>query len=157
VPGQENNMGNIFNDDFRDFISALNKTDVRYILVGGYSVILHGYSRTTGDMDIWVDKTPDNYMKLQRTLEIFGMPFFDMTKDNFLHHPTWDVFTFGKPPAAIDIMVAVKGLDFNICFDQSVLFEDDNLQIRTIHINNLKEAKKYSGRAKDINDLENLV
>jgi hypothetical protein len=41
-------MANIFNDDFRDFIRALNKANVEYILVGGYSVILHGYARTTG-------------------------------------------------------------------------------------------------------------
>ena len=47
-------MGNIFNSDFRDFIASLNTNNVRYILVGGYSVILHGYSRTTGDMDLWV-------------------------------------------------------------------------------------------------------
>ncbi len=32
-------MGNIFNEDFRDFISALNENGVKYILVGGYSVI----------------------------------------------------------------------------------------------------------------------
>lgn len=47
-------MGNIFNDDFRDFLLALIHEKVRYILVGGFSVILHGYSRTTGDMDISV-------------------------------------------------------------------------------------------------------
>lgn len=35
-------MGNIFNEDFRNFINALNKNQVRYILVGGFSVILHG-------------------------------------------------------------------------------------------------------------------
>ncbi len=54
-------MGNIFNDDFRDFIDCFNKSNVKYILVGGYSVILHGYSRTTGDMDIWVERTKKNY------------------------------------------------------------------------------------------------
>lgn len=37
-------MGNIFNDDFRDFLAALNDQQVRYILVGGFSVILHGYA-----------------------------------------------------------------------------------------------------------------
>ena len=57
-------MGNIFNNDFRDFI-ALNNNTVEYILVGGYSVILHGYVRTTGDMDIWVNKTEDNFRKLE--------------------------------------------------------------------------------------------
>ena len=48
---------NIFNPDFQDFIAALNLSEVAYILVGGYSVILHGYARTTGDMDIWVQPT----------------------------------------------------------------------------------------------------
>ena len=57
-------MGNIFNSDFRDFIAALNNNQVRYILVGGYSVILHGYSRTTGDMDLWVERTKENYLKI---------------------------------------------------------------------------------------------
>jgi len=45
-------MGNIFNEDFQEFISALNKHNVEYILVGGYAVVLHGHSRTTGDLDI---------------------------------------------------------------------------------------------------------
>lgn len=45
-------IGNIFNQDFREFLNALNNNKVKYLLDGGYSVILHGYSRTTGDMDI---------------------------------------------------------------------------------------------------------
>ena len=53
-------------------------------------------------------------------------------------------------------MVKVKGLNFQECFDKSVTFEDDGLKIRTIHKNNLIQAKKSSGRAKDLNDLENL-
>ena len=44
-------MGNIFNDDFIEFIQVLNHNEVEYILVGGFSVILHGHSRVTGDMD----------------------------------------------------------------------------------------------------------
>lgn len=50
-------MSHIFNNDFQEFIEALNTSKVEYILVGGYSVIIHGYVRTTGDMDIWVNKT----------------------------------------------------------------------------------------------------
>ncbi|MEZ0455012.1 hypothetical protein ABTW23_01120 [Sphingobacterium thalpophilum] len=34
-------MANIFNEDFRDFVAALKKNEVRYILVGGFAVILH--------------------------------------------------------------------------------------------------------------------
>lgn len=150
-------MGNIFNEDFQDFIIQLNVHAVRYILVGGYSVILHGYSRTTGDMDIWVERTEENYDRLVKAFSSFGMPVFDMTKNNFLTHPSWDVFTFGAPPSSIDIMVRVKGMNFSETFEKAVMMEVDNLQVRTIHITDLITAKKASNRAKDINDLENLT
>jgi hypothetical protein len=149
-------MGNIFKEDFRDFIDQLNGHAVKYILVGGYSVILHGYSRTTGDMDIWVERTSENYKKIRHAFFEFGMPVFDMTEDVFLNHPEQDVFTFGRPPSSIDMMVAVKGLDFNECYKNSVFFYEDALPIRTIDLNNLISAKKASGRPKDMNDLEKL-
>ena len=63
-------MGNIFNSDFREFLTSLNKNDVRYVLVGGYSVILYGYSRTTGDMDLWVERTADNYKRIAQNFLI---------------------------------------------------------------------------------------
>jgi hypothetical protein len=151
-----NRMGNIFKEDFRDFIQCLNDCDVRYILVGGFSVILHGYTRTTGDMDIWVDRTLENYNRIKLAFLHFGMPVFDMTEEKFLNHPNWDVFRFGRPPSAIDLMIRVKGLDFDECYDNSIFFNEDGLQIRTIHRTDLIAAKKATGRAKDINDLENL-
>jgi len=150
-------MGNIFNEDFRDFLLMLNKHQVRYILVGGFAVILHGYSRTTGDMDIWVDRNKENYQRLRLAFEDFGMPVFDMTEENFLVHPVWDVFTFGVPPVAIDIMLKVKGLDFEETYNNAVIFEDDDLQIRTIHKSQLLKAKKHSNRPKDIDDIQNLT
>ena len=149
-------MGNIFNNDFRDFLSSLNKNGVRYILVGGYSVILHGYSRTTGDMDLWVDRTADNYAKIVAAYEDFGMPVFDMTEQNFLGHPAWDVFTFGVPPVAIDIMISMEGLSFSDIYFRSVIFKDDGLEVRVIHKNDLIALKNKAGRSKDLDDLENL-
>lgn len=149
-------MGNIFNSDFRDFIFSLNNNKVRYILVGGYSVILHGYSRTTGDMDLWVERTEENYTRLKKAFEEFGMPVYDMTKDNFLHHPVWDVFTFGIPPVAIDLMIRLNDFNFSDVYNRSMLFKDENLEIRTIHKNDLILAKLKSGRSKDLDDLENL-
>jgi hypothetical protein len=154
--GQETIMANIFNQDFRDFIQALNDTEVRYILVGGYSVILHGYARTTGDLDIWVQRTGENYKRLKTAFLQFGMPVFDMTEKNFLFHEIWDVFTFGIPPVAIDIMVSVKGLDFEQAFRHAVEFDDDGLQIRVIQLSDLVLAKKAANRPKDQDDLHNL-
>ncbi len=150
-------IGNIFNQDFREFLNALNNNKVKYLLVGGYSVILHGYSRTTGDMDIWVDRTKENYVLLNSAFEEFGMPIFDMTLENFISHPEWDVFTYGKPPVAIDILINLKGVNFNFAFNNSIVFDLDGLSIRTIHKNDLITAKMAANRAKDQNDLENLI
>ena len=77
-------MADLFNEHFRDFIQALNEQQVEYVLVGGMAVILHGYVRSTGDMDIWVNKTKLNYQRLVKAYTQFGMPLFDMTESAFL-------------------------------------------------------------------------
>lgn len=136
-------MNNIFNQDFRDFINALNIADVEYMLVGGFSVVLHGYSRTTGDMDIWVNRTKENYKRIVTAFNKFGMPVFDMTESNFLLHPTWDVYTFGKPPSAIDLMVNVKGMNFQDCYNSHITKVIEGLSIKLINLPNLIEAKKH--------------
>ncbi|MBC7826803.1 MAG: hypothetical protein H7122_03580 [Chitinophagaceae bacterium] len=149
-------MGNLFNDDFRDFLNALNDNDVSYILVGGFSVIIHGHARVTGDMDVWVERTADNYKKLVQAFYAFHMPVFDMTKENFLEHKKWDVFKFGRKPVAIDIMTKVKGLDYVECFKVSHQYKDGDLLVRTLHINHLIDAKKKAGRLKDLDDIKQL-
>jgi hypothetical protein len=59
-------------------------------------------------MDLWVERSEENYLKIEQAFKQFGMPVFDMTKENFLHHPSWDVFTFGTPPVAIDLIIAKR-------------------------------------------------
>jgi hypothetical protein len=70
------------------------------------------------------------------------MPVFDMTEQNFLSHPIWDVFTFGTPPVAIDIMIKLKGLNFDEVYNRSIYCEDDDLKIRIINRADLILAKK---------------
>ena len=146
---------NIFNDDFKDFITYLNENEVEYIVVGGYAVIIRGYSRSTGDIDIWVNKTADNYIKLQKAMKAFGLPEIAVKKDEFFSE-NFDVFAFGKPPYAIEIMTAVKGLDFKNSFENATIEEINDTPTRIIHLQNLIEAKKAAGRSKDLNDIENL-
>lgn len=150
-------MGNIFNDDFRDFIQALNNHDVQYMLVGGYAVILHGYRRVTGDMDIWVNRTKENYSKIKLAFTEFGLPLFDMTEQRFMDADTADVFSYGRPPVSIDIITKLKGVEFEEAFSQAQAFNEEGLVIRFIHLNNLIQAKKASGRHKDLDDLEKLT
>jgi hypothetical protein len=150
-------MGNIFNDDFRDFIQAMNNHSVDYILVGGYAVILHGYRRVTGDMDIWVKRTKENYSKLARAFAEFHLPLFDMTEQKFLDAETADVFSYGRPPVSIDIITKLKGVQFDDAFSQAQTFDENGLMIRFIHLNDLIQAKKAAGRHKDLDDIEKLT
>ena len=150
-------MSNIFNDDFQDFLQAFNKREVKYLLIGGYSVILHGYSRTTGDMDLWVEKTEENYEKIVEAFADFGMPIFDMTIHNFLRNPMYDVFTFGRPPVAIDVLTSVKRLIFEEAYERRITYQvDENLNIPLIHYDDLISVKKAVGRPRDLNDIEHL-
>ncbi len=150
-------MSNIFNEDFQYFLKAFNKYEVKCLLVGGYSVILHGYPRTTGDMDLWAEKTSENYERIVSAFADFGMPIFDMTIDNFLNNPLIDVFTFGRPPVAIEILTNVKGLIFGDSFEKYIDYQIDNeLSIKLIHYDDLILAKKAAGRPRDLNDIENL-
>jgi len=149
-------MATIFNDDFREFIQALNDNNVEYILVGGYAVILHGYRRVTGDMDIWVNRTKENYSNLVKAFYQFDLPVFDMTEEKFLDVGAADVFSFGRPPISIDILTKLKGVEFDDAFLHALQFDENGIKIRFIHLNNLIEAKKAAGRYKDLDDIEKL-
>jgi len=146
-------MSNLFNRDFQDFITSLNKNHVKYILVGGYAVILHGYIRSTADMDIWVRKSKENFQKLSRALFEFGAPSIP---ENEFFGTGLDVWSFGREPNMIEIMNQIKGLDFDLAYENSLILNQDKLQIRYLHLNDLLEAKKAVGRFKDLNDLEQL-
>jgi predicted nucleotidyltransferase len=146
---------NLFNEDFVDFLNLLNQNSVSYILVGGYAVVIRGYSRTTGDIDLWVEKSTSNFQKLQKALVEFGLPNGAIPLDNFLSDE-FDVFSIGRPPYAIEIMTAVKGLDYQEAFNSSTIEQIDGVSVRVIHLNQLRQAKLSAGRHKDLNDLENL-
>jgi len=149
-------MANTLNRDFTEFIEALNNNQVEYLLVGGYAVIFHGYNRTTGDLDVWVNATSPNYIKLKKSFAEFGMSLFDMTEGKFLATDNYDVFSFGRPPVCIEILTAVKGLQFREAYANSSLQKFDDVMISMIDIRDLISAKKAANRHKDNDDLEHL-
>ena len=149
-------MGEILNIDFADFLISLERFNVRYILVGGYAVIYHGYNRTTGDLDIWVEPTSDNYILLTKAFADFGMSLFDVTMEKFLNLSEFDVFTFGRPPVCIEILTAVKGLSFEATYTHSELVKYDDVQVRMIDIRDLITTKRAVNRPKDLDDLQHL-
>jgi predicted nucleotidyltransferase len=146
-------MANLFNQDFQDFLQALNNNKVEYILVGGYAVILHGYIRSTADMDVWINKTKENYKKLQLALTEFGAPLFP--EEEFLGNK-FDVWGFGREPNKIEIMSEVKGVDFTEAYERYKAFLQNDVEIKYIDLNDLLKAKEAAGRFKDKDDIEQL-
>ena len=148
-------MPDIFESDFNDFIAALNISGTEYLVVGGYAVILHGYYRTTQDLDIWVNKTTENHVKLSKAFAIFGMPLFDMTLENFMGE-RFDVFSMGRRPLQIDIITKLKGLEFKDAVQHAVQKEMEGIKVKYLNLDDLLKAKKASGRHKDLDDIEKL-
>jgi len=84
------------------------------------------------------------------------MPVFDMSLENYLNPDRYDVFTFGVPPVSIDIMLAVKGLDFKEVWSQARWKLIDKVQVKLIDLQSLIQAKHASGRHRDLDDIDHL-
>ena len=144
---------NIFNVDFLDFLELLEKHKVEFLLVGGYAVILHGYIRSTGDMDLWIERTNDNYQKITKVYLDFGAPIFP---EEEFSNPKFNVWGIGVEPSKIEILTQVDGLQFNESYKKRKYFTIDKLQIPYIEFEDLIKNKLASGRYKDLADIEQL-
>ena len=64
----------ILNRHFHEFIGLLEKHGIKYLVVGGYAVGLHGFPRYTGDLDIFVAISRTNASGLIKTEDRFNRP-----------------------------------------------------------------------------------
>lgn len=144
----------MLNQDFKEFIQLLNAHEVRYLIVGGYAVAIHGHPRYTKDIDVWVAADSDNADRLLRVLDEFGFGSLDIVADDFVR-PN-HVIQLGYPPARIDLLTSVSGVDFDSCYAARLNVEVDNMLLNVIDLKNLRRNKQASGRFQDLADLENL-
>ena len=59
----------IFDEEILALWKSLQHTGVEYIMVGGFATNLHGFSRTTADLDIWINDRAENRIKLGRSFK----------------------------------------------------------------------------------------
>jgi predicted nucleotidyltransferase len=141
--------------DFKEFLRLLSEKNVKYMIVGGYAVGYHGYPRSTGDMDVWVESAQENAERIVTTLKEFGFGIPGLSPDLFLDPDR--VVRMGHPPLRIEILTSVTGVSFGECYSSRVEEElEDGTPIHFIGLEKLKENKRASGRHKDLDDLENL-
>jgi predicted nucleotidyltransferase len=140
--------------DFREFIQSLNDNGVRYLVVGGYAVALHGHPRYTKDIDIWVDLDLENAGKLIRAIDQFGFGELGLNPDDFMEAD--QIIQLGDPPNRIDLITSLPGVEFADCFSSRLEVEMDGVKVNFIDLENLRKNKKASGRFQDLADLESL-
>ncbi len=148
----------MLNQDFKEFIQSLNANGVRYLVVGGYAVAVHGHPRYTKDMDVWIARDEENAARMVRALEDFGFGSLGLREVDFLEPD--QIIQLGYPPVRIDVLTTLVGVDFEECFPTKLEVPVDDVVAYfidiEIDIENLKKNKKASGRLQDLADLENL-
>ena len=144
----------VLNKDFKEFIELLNANNVKYLIVGGYAVGIHGYPRYTKDLDIWILVSHENADNVIKSLKQFGFGSLGLKKEDFLKPD--EFVQLGYPPNRIDIVTSCDGVEFETCYQSRKQVIVDGLAINFIDIENLKKNKKASARPQDLADLDNL-
>jgi hypothetical protein len=73
------------NSHFKDLLSALNRCGAKYLVVGGYAVMLYTEPRYTKDLDVWVEPTAENANRVFRALAEFGAPLAGIQPHELLY------------------------------------------------------------------------
>lgn len=55
-------------DDLLFLCRCLNEAGARYVVIGGWAVIQHGFERTTSHIDLLVDASPENFQRLRTAM-----------------------------------------------------------------------------------------
>lgn len=147
----------LLDDDILSLWKCLHSNEVRYIMVGGFAINLHGFSRATKDIDLWIEDSPENRKKLRKALKEQGSGDYEpLERMQFV--PGWTNFQLNHG-FVLDIMVSLKGLDdigFSECYNLAVLAEIEGIPVRFLHYNHLIACKKAAGRPRDLLDIEEL-
>ena len=141
-------------DDFREFLRLLNSKGVEYLVVGGWAVNYYGYSRPTGDIDLWVAAHPRNAAAIVEALREFGFGVGRLRPGLFLKPD--QIVRLGRPPLRIELLTTISGVSFEECYRARASFMDGDMALPFISLRDLRRNKKASGRLKDLADLDEL-
>jgi len=142
------------NQDFVDLLRAFAAHDVRFLIVGAYALALHGRPRATGDLDVWVDATPENAPRVMAALAAFGAPLDQIEETDFAQPGV--VYQVGVAPGRIDILTELTGLTFEEAWPGRVRHSFGEAQADFIGREAFLKNKRATGRAKDLGDIEGM-
>ena len=146
-----------------ELVKALKKEKINYMIVGGYAVNFHGYSRNTVDIDLIIKFTLANLKKIEKLLQQMGMvsrlPIDAVSVYNFRDEYiknrnliAWNFYNENDPTDQIDILINHDVSDF-----KSEKFRVGQLELKVISKEDLIRMKKKAGRDKDLLDIKELT
>lgn len=140
-------------ENLRQLLSALNVHNVRYLIIGGYAVFLHGQPRMTKDLDVFIETSPENALSLFKALAAFGASLSAFTVEDFADGETGA--RFGNRPFASMFSRKISGIDFPTAYANSIPFLiDGDLPARYISAEDFITNKLASGRPQDLADVD---
>ncbi|HTD37850.1 MAG TPA: hypothetical protein VK669_10075 [Candidatus Limnocylindrales bacterium] len=141
--------------DFAVLIRALVTHDVRFVVIGGAALILHGSSYITEDIDLAFERTRANAERIVAALKPFrprprgfpaDLPFvFDAQTI-----VSGQILTLQTSIGAVDLLGEVPGVGtFTDVWAQSEICTDDGMTFRILSIDALIATKRTANRPKD--------
>jgi hypothetical protein len=148
--------------------AALNAAGVRYLVVGGVAVVLHGHLRTTADLDLVAQLTSDNALRAVRSLATLGYrprapvpaeQFADATtRRTWLRDKGLTVFGLwsGRFPGLEVGLFVAEPFDFDQAYSRAVTVALDATTATIVSLPDLIALKREAGRPVDLADVEAL-
>ena len=154
--------------DTEDILAALNQAGVRYLIVGGVAVVLHGHLRTTKDLDLVIQLERENLLRALQAFEALGFqPLVPVRLLDFVeprNRETWirdkNMVVFSlwhpeKPTQKIDLFVE-EPFDFEVAYSRASSKSLGATEAPVVSLDDLIEMKRTVGRPQDVADVEVL-
>jgi len=114
-------------EDLLALCRALNREGVRYLLIGGFAVILHGFVRTTKDIDLLVDPSDENVEAIKRALTLLP--------DNAASQiDSADVRRYTVVRVADEIVVDLMASACGVTYDEAIRLDIERRQVDEVTI-----------------------
>ena len=153
---------------FEPLFEALNTAEVRYVVVGGFAVVLHGHARLTADIDLIIDLAPDEARKAIETLTRRGFraraPVDPLAFAGAIVRRQWieekgmRVFSLwdpSNPMVEVDLF-AEHPIDFEELWNGAEIVKLARASVRIASVRDLIRLKRIAGRPQDLADIEAL-
>jgi predicted nucleotidyltransferase len=139
--------------DFKELLKLFNQNKVKYLLIGGYAVSLHGFVRATNDIDLAVSDDLENARRIVKALSDFGF-VSELRAELFTTKRS--VVRMGIEPMKIEILNYLEGPGFDAAYERRKTVEVEDITIELIALEDLYANKTAVGRSQDLTDIERL-